>query len=103
MYDGTLGQAEVEQRSEQAASSIFNALTQMDTYFEKVLSWADGRSDAELAADIVAKDKNLDTTRFPTAAAVEAFVTDVRALASALNTISTGVSAGNRADIVKFA
>ena len=110
-YDGGLSQAELEQRSEQVANTIFSALTQMGNYFEKVLSWADGRTDAELSDWIIATDKNLDTKRFPLtgtapdqhSAVLEAFVADVRALAGALNVISTGVSVGDRADIVKFA
>jgi hypothetical protein len=102
-YDGSISQAELEQRSEGVANTIFNALNQMDSYFEKMLSWADGRTDAQLAADLFAKDKDLDTTLFPTAAELEVFIGEVRALAQALNTISTSVSAGNRASIVKFA
>ena len=102
-YDGGLSQAELEQRSESVAQGIFNSLSQMDNYFEKVLSWADGRTDAQLAAWIIATDVQLDTKRFPDAASVEVFVSDVRALAVALKAISDSVSAGNRADIVKFA
>ena len=102
-YDGGLSQEELESRCEGVASGIFRSLTQMENFFEKVLSWADGRTDAQLAAWIIATDKGLDTTRFPDAAALEVFVADLRALAVALNAINTGVSAGNRADIVKFA
>lgn len=101
-YDGGISQEELEKRSEGVASGIFGSLAKMDDYYEKVLSWADGRTDAQLAAWIVATDKDLDTKRFPDATALEPFIADVRALATALNTISTGVSAGNRADIVKF-
>ena len=102
-YDGTIGQEELEQRSEQVAGSIFNALEQMENFFEKVTSFADGRSPAQIAADMWVLDKNIDTTRFPTEADLAVFITDVSALAGAFNTIVTGVNAGNRADIVKFA
>ena len=102
-YDGTIGQGELEQRSEQVAISIFNALNQMDNFFEKVASFSDGRTDNAIATEMFAKDKNLDTTRFSDVATLEAFIVDVRALATALNAISVSVSADNRADIVKFA
>ncbi len=103
MYDGGLSQKVLQERSAGVAQSIFSSLGQMEDYFEKVLSWGDGRTDAQLAAWIIATDKDLDTKRFPDAAAVEVFVADVRALAAAFNTISTSVSAGDRANIVKFA
>ena len=102
-YDGGLAQAELESKSENIASRTLNCLNEASLYFEKVLSWADGRTDAQLAAWIIATDNQLDTKRFPDAASVEVFVADLRALAVAINAINTGVSAGDRADIVKFA
>ena len=101
-YNGGLSQEELERRSESVASGVFSVLADMDKYFEKVASWADGRTNAELAQWILDTDKDLDTTRFPTVVEVEAFVSDLRALAVAFNTINTSVSANDRADIVKF-
>ena len=111
MYDGGFSQEELERRSEGVATSSLNTLDAQIKYFEKVLSWADGRTDAELSDWIIATDKDLDHKRFPLtgiapdqhSAELELFVSEMRALAQALNTISTGVSASDRADIVKFA
>ena len=110
-YDGGLSQEELENRGESVARGIFGSLGQMDDFFEKVLSWADGRDDATLSTWIINTDAGLDTKRFTivgtapnqTSVELEQFVADLRALAVALNTISTSVSAGDRADIVKFA
>ena len=102
-YDGGLSKAEIESKSEGIANRTLSCLNEAALYFEKVLSWADGRTDAQLAAWIIATDNQLDTKRFPDAASVETFVADVRALAVAINAINTSVSAGDRADIVKFA
>ncbi len=102
-YDGGLTQVDLENRSESVASTIINALNHASGFMEKMSSWSNGRSNAELAAWVIATDKSLDTQRFPNAAAVEAFIADIRSLAIAVNAISIGVSAGDRADIVKFA
>jgi hypothetical protein len=102
-YDGGLSQETLQTRSASVAQSIYNALTQMQDYGAKVLSWADGRTDAQLAQWIIDTDKDLDTKRFPDAASLEVFVADMRALSGALDTIQSSVSANDLADIVKFA
>ena len=70
---------------------------------EKVTSFADERDSLAIATDMFAKDKNLDTTRFPDIATLQVFIEDATQVTQAFGSIAGAVVAADRARIVKFA
>ena len=92
MYNKTLWTNEIIGSSGSAASNLLGSIRNGDTFYNKVLSWADGRTDAVIAADLWARDSSIDTSAFPTVEALEVAIADVRSLAVTINAITSAVT-----------
>jgi len=97
-YNKTMTWQEFESIAEQASNQLYSAIKNAERAFAKLLSFADGKTDAEIAArfDINAID------RINTSAELEAAIADIKAMAITLNAITSGVTQEQIDSLVKF-
>ncbi len=102
-YNKTMRYEELEKLAEQAARNLYTALKQSEIFFDKVISFADGRNPAAIAAAFFVQDDKIDQKIFPDADALAVAIGDISDVATTLKGILDSIDAADLNAMEKFA